>query len=359
MIVHLYHNKNQETNTFQSYIRNELENKGFTINLQARTIELEAPLNLNQIFEGQSVGLVILPANLLEYPFPESYKMLALLNSDNFLNQKSFNAVVVQNDETSFNNAFKADDLRNGYGKVFITGFGPGDPDLLTIKAVKAIENADVIFYDSLINQEFLEQYPVEKIFVGKRKGNHSYGQNDIDEILYQSAIYGKNTVRLKGGDPFIFGRGGEEFDYLRKRFVEAEVIPGITSAFGAAASLGISLTQRLISSSVAFCTGYPKEDRRIPDADTLVFYMSASNLKETAQMLIKSGRKAETPVALIRNATLLNQESQFSTLIDLANGKQGLESPMVAIIGDVAINKHVSKSAKAGLSHLKFRSHD
>jgi len=339
MTIHLIHYKNIEVKAFQSFIKKGLETKSQDFNWNCKEIVegLIAP-NISS-FNLKTNDLLIVPANLVEYPLPSAFRILALLNNkDNSI--ESNYALIINKDEVVLNDVFKEEDLRKKYGKVYITGFGPGDPDLLTIKALNVIKNADVIFYDSLINKEFLDQFEIEKIFVGKRKGKHAYGQDIIDEMLYQSAIAGKNTVRLKGGDPFIFGRGGEEFDYLQKRFVQVEVIPGITAAFGAASSLGISLTQRLISSSVAFCTGFPKENRRIPDADTLVFYMSASNLQETAQLLIKSGRKEETPVALIRNATLTDQESQFTNLIKLANGNAGLESPMVAIVGDVAINK-------------------
>ncbi len=221
--------------------------------------------------------------------------------------------------------------------KVYITGFGPGDPELLTVKAVKAIEKADVIYFDDLIDHKFLNDYPAEKIYVGKRKGNHSYSQEQINEFLYQSALKGKTTVRLKGGDPFIFGRGGEEYDYLKERLIDVEVIPGITAAFGAAASAKISLTKRAVSSSVAFCTGFPLNNKNVPEADTLVFYMSASNLKQTADRLILQGRNNNTPVALIRNATLDSQEIVYTNLLEVVSGKAKLASPMVAIIGEVA----------------------
>ncbi len=222
-------------------------------------------------------------------------------------------------------------------GKVYITGFGPGDPELITIKAVKAIEKADVIFFDDLIDHKFLKDYQAEKIYVGKRKGNHSYSQEQINEFLYQAALKGNITVRLKGGDPFIFGRGGEEYEYLKEHGIDVEVIPGITAAFGAAATSGISLTSRGISSSVAFCTGFPKSNKKIPEADTLVFYMSASNLKQTATTLILEGRNTSTPVALVRNATLNSQEIVITNLLEISEGKTKLASPMVAIIGDVA----------------------
>jgi uroporphyrinogen III methyltransferase / synthase len=347
MIIHFFHFKNQNISIFQSKILSKLELRGYNTTSHLQVIDSESTISSKHLFEYLNTDIVIIPSDNLEYPFSKLYLILAIMDSSTNQDQNCNNifsnyAVVTKNGETDLIDTFKEDDLRNRWGKVYITGFGPGDPDLLTIKAVKAIENADVIFYDSLINQEFLEQYNVEKVYVGKRKGNHTYGQNVIDEMLYQSAISGKNTVRLKGGDPFIYGRGGEEFDYLRHRFIDVEVIPGITAAFGAASNLGISLTQRGISSSVAFCTGFPKENRRIPDADTLVFYMSASNLQDTAQLLIESGHSPETPVALIRNATLSDQESKFTTLIELSKGKASMESPMIAIIGNIAKDKHV-----------------
>lgn len=299
----------------------------------------------NVLEEGE---VVILPSNVLEYPLNSSFEVISVIDyseiDDINLEFNQFVIIALKSID-GLDGLFKDIDIRNNYGKVYITGFGPGDPDLLTVKAVKAIESADVIYYDDLIDQEFLNQYDKEKIYVGKRKDNHSHSQDEIDEILYQSAISGKNTVRLKGGDPFIYGRGGEEFDYLRKRFVDVEVIPGITAAFGAAASTGISLTQRGVSSSVAFCTGYPRENRRIPDADTLVFYMSASVLQETAQLLIKKGRRRNTPVALVRNATREKQEEKFTNLEKLANGEDTLPSPIVVIIGDVAANKNYNKA--------------
>ncbi len=236
--------------------------------------------------------------------------------------------------------------------KVYITGFGPGDPELLTVKAVKAIELADVIFFDDLIDHKFLSRFNAEKVYVGKRKGNHSYSQHEINQKLYLSAIKGKTTVRLKGGDPLIFGRGGEEYDYLIKRMIDVEVIPGITAAFGAAASLGLSLTKRNVASSLAFCTGFPQSRSKVPEADTLVFYMSAFNLKQTASRIIQQGRNRGTPVALIRNATLTSQETIYSNLQEIVDGKVALASPMVAIIGNIVTKPdefHYFKSMEEG----------
>jgi len=239
----------------------------------------------------------------------------------------------------SHQNAFEFGE-RAKTGKVFITGFGPGDPELLTIKALKAIESADIIYYDDLVDKDYLKNFSAEQVYVGKRKGNHRFGQDQINEFLYQSAKAGKNTVRLKGGDPFIFGRGGEELEYLRERFIEVEIIPGISAAFGAASAIGVPLTLRGISSSVAFCTGFPKQQDKIPNAGTLVFYMSATTMRETAVHLLKNGYRNGTPVALIQNATLKNQRSIFTDLKGISDGKVSLASPMIAIIGEVAHKK-------------------
>jgi uroporphyrinogen III methyltransferase / synthase len=243
----------------------------------------------------------------------------------------------------------------NGYGKVFITGFGPGDPELLTIKALKAIEAADIIYFDDLVDQDFLRKFTAEKVYVGKRKGNHSHSQDQINEFLYKSAREGKNTVRLKGGDPFIFGRGGEELKYLKERFIEVEIIPGISAAFGAASEMGIPLTLRGISSSVAFCTGFPKNHDKIPCADTIVFYMAASTIQETAIHLLKTGLKNNTPVVLVKNATLKNQQSIFSNLEEISKGKISLSSPMIAIIGEVARENSCSFLNKMPLGFPEF----
>ena len=125
---------------------------------------------------------------------------------------------------------------RSSFGKVWLVGFGPGDPELLTIKGYKLIKTADIIFYDDLLNKEFLLKFPSEKVYVGKRKGNHSIEQAEINELLYEAAVSGKTVVRLKGGDPMLFAHGGEEIEYLERRHIEVEVVPGITAALAAAA---------------------------------------------------------------------------------------------------------------------------
>ena len=177
-------------------------------------------------------------------------------------------------------------DIRREYGKVTLVGFGPGDPDLLTIKGHKALEHADVIFYDDLTNESFLNQFKAEKIYVGKRSGKHSHHQDDINELLYQSAIQGKDVVRLKGGDPMLFSHGREEVDFLRSRMVDVEIVPGISSGNALASLLQIPLTHRGVARSVAMVLGHSDEPQT-PNADTLLYYMGGSSISKIASSLI------------------------------------------------------------------------
>lgn len=251
-------------------------------------------------------------------------------------------AVVARTGDHNLKELFKATDIRAAYGTVFLAGFGPGDPDLLTMKAYRALERADIIFHDDLLDKSFLENFRGEKIFVGKRKGNHSHTQEAINEKLYRSAISGKNTVRLKGGDPFIFGRGGEEFEYLHQRLITPVVIPGITAAMGAAAQAGIPLTHRGESSSVAFITASAQYPIEVPKADTLVYYMGASNLKQLRERVLSAGVPPETPAAIITNATQPYATAIFSSVERLPDEAA---SPSVIMIGETIKNKHIMKS--------------
>lgn len=251
-------------------------------------------------------------------------------------------AVLARKGNERLKQLFSPFDIRKNYGKVTLAGFGPGDPELLTIKAHKALEHADVIFFDDLIDKCYLENFRAEKIFVGKRKGNHSHTQDQINEMLYQSAISGKNTVRLKGGDPFIFGRGGEEFEYLHSRLILPEVVPGITAAVGAASQAAIPLTNRGESSSVAFITASSQKEIIVPQADTLVYYMGASNLKELREKALSAGVDGETPAAIITNATQPHAYVSFGTVAALPDEST---SPSVIMIGKTVKNRNIMNS--------------
>ena len=232
--------------------------------------------------------------------------------------------------------------LLNSQGTVSLVGFGPGDPDLLTIKAAKAIDAADIIFYDDLIDDSYLADKKAEKIYVGKRAGYHHKEQADINRLLLEAAREGKNVVRLKGGDPMIFAHGSEEIEYLESNLIKVNVIPGITTASALAASQKISLTHRDFSSSVALVSGHTPQPVT-PDAETLVYYMGAKQLQTIATQLIdKEGWAFNTPVLLTYNVSRPDEQTFETTLWNLRNGEmQNLPTPLIALIGYVAGLKH------------------
>ena len=238
--------------------------------------------------------------------------------------------------------AFASKSILDKQGSVFLVGFGPGDPDLLTIKAAKAIDAADIIFYDDLIDDSYLADKKAEKIYVGKRAGYHHKEQADINRLLLEAAREGKNVVRLKGGDPMIFAHGSEEIEYLESNLIKVNVIPGITTASALAASQKISLTHRDFSSSVALISGHTPQPVT-PDAETLVYYMGAKQLQTIATQLIdKEGWAFNTPVLLTYNVSRPDEQTFETTLWNLRNGEmQNLPTPLIALIGYVAGLKH------------------
>lgn len=231
---------------------------------------------------------------------------------------------------------FTSVDVLHTYGMVTLIGFGPGDYELLTVKAMKALQAADVIVYDDLIDKDFLVQLSAKKIYVGKRSGHHSSEQNEINHILLREAKSGKNVIRLKGGDPMIFAHAGEEIEFLQKNFVSVSVIPGITTASALAADMKVSLTQRKISSSVAFVNGH-SHFLEIPTADTLIFYMGAANLNIIAQKILAKGWAKSTPVLLVHNVSLPSEQSFSLSLEEMANITTKFPTPLIALVGDVS----------------------
>ena len=238
------------------------------------------------------------------------------------------------------------------FGKVYLIGAGPGDPKLVTLRAVEAIQHSHIIVYDYLVNPEILahSRRDAELIYVGKRGGHKSISQSDINRLLIERALEGHVVARLKGGDPFIFGRGGEEAEALNDAGIQWEVIPGVSSGIAAAAYAGIPLTHRRHSSSVAFITGHDayETDKKSVDwnvagqsADTLVIFMCAEKIVNIVRKLIEGGRSRSTPIALVRWGTYEHQEVYSGTLADLIevdeNGSFRIEPPAVAIVGEVA----------------------
>ena len=234
-------------------------------------------------------------------------------------------------------------------GKVYLIGAGPGDPGLITVKGLACLRKADVVVYDYLANEEFLSSVPkgAERIYVGKKGGDHTLSQEEINSLIAEKARKGKIVARLKGGDPFIFGRGGEEAEELAREGIPFEVVPGVTSAIAVPAYAGIPLTHRDFTSTVAFITGHEdptKEESRIlwdkiaTGVGTLVFLMGVENLPVIAAELMKNGRDPETPVALIRWGTLPEQETitgKLSTIGKIAHSKK-IKPPVIILVGEV-----------------------
>jgi len=232
---------------------------------------------------------------------------------------------------------------------IYLVGSGPGDPGLFTVKGVRCMEEADAIVYDRLAPAALLgyARPEAEKIYVGKKPGNPTMSQEEINALLVDLGRAGKTVVRLKGGDPYIFGRGGEEALALNEAGLPFEVVPGVTSGVAAPAYAGIPVTHRNVSTSVAFVTGHedPTKDRTDVDwgklansADTLVLYMGVGRLAEISKGLIAAGRSQETPVACVRWGTVPEQRTVTGTLEDIANrvAAAGLKPPAIIVVGDV-----------------------
>lgn len=231
-------------------------------------------------------------------------------------------------------NLFATIDIRRGYGKVSLVGFGPGDPELITVKGLRLLEQADAIYYDDLTNEAFLEQFKAGKVYVGKRSGKHSHAQDEINHLIYSAAIEGRKVVRLKGGDAMIFAHGREEIDYLKSKMVEVEVIPGISSGIALASLTQIPLTHRGLARSVAFVLGHSSAPQT-PEADTLLYYMGGEKVSVIAESLLKAGRNEDTPVALVTNVSLPAQREVFSTLGELRYAVFR-DTPVLIVVGEV-----------------------
>lgn len=231
-------------------------------------------------------------------------------------------------------------------GKVFLVGAGPGDPDLLTIKALRAINNADIICFDQLVSEEIRAIFPVgtPTIYVGKIKDHHSISQAELNQLLIAQARQGLTVCRIKGGDPFVFGRGGEELLELRQAGVDAEVIPGITSASGCSTYANIPLTHRGLSQGCTFVTAHAEKTLDVNWQalaqlnHTIVFYMGVTRAGVISEQLRAAGLAASTPVAIIENGCRSDQRVLIGELDQLANliADQGVKSPALIIVGQV-----------------------
>lgn len=231
---------------------------------------------------------------------------------------------------------------------VYLVGTGPGDADLLTVKALRLIQNADVIVYDRLVSQQVLELIPpgTAQIYVGKASGHHTMNQQEINRLLVKSAEKNRRIVRLKGGDPFVFGRGSEEALFLASHNIRFEIIPGITAASAVSSYAGIPLTHRGMSQGVQIITGHARDDlplqidwEKLADTErTIVVYMGLANIVEISQQLIKHGLPATTPVAAIENGASEKQRRFSGSLENIASivKQQAVQAPVLFVIGEV-----------------------
>jgi len=236
---------------------------------------------------------------------------------------------------------------RAATGRVALVGAGPGDPDLLTLRAARLLRDADVVVYDHLVSPGVLDLIgaDAERLYAGKERSNHSMGQPEINDLLVRLAQAGRQVVRLKGGDPFVFGRGGEELQALAAAGVPFEVVPGITAACGVSAYAGIPLTHRDFAQSCTFVTGHLKDGSFDLDwpmlarpRQTVVIYMSLTGLPTICARLIEQGLPADWPAAVIGQGTLASQRVVSATLSTLAAQveREGLRSPCLTIVGEV-----------------------
>ena len=242
-------------------------------------------------------------------------------------------------------------------GKVFICGAGPGDPKLITLRALELLKTCDVVLYDRLVGKKIIDQIPqgTEKMYVGRTVGDPTTHQDRTNELMARYAKMGKNVLRLKGGDPFIFGRGAEEAEYLIERGITFEIVPGITSAIASPAYAGIPLTHRRYSSSVAIVTGHEgaekdemavRWDRLAGAVDTIVVLMGIGQLDQISRDLVKAGMKKNTLVAIVASGTTEKQRIVRGTLATIASEakKADVKPPAVVVIGRVS-----------GLAHLEW----
>ena len=265
----------------------------------------------------------------------------------------------------SLDKLFNPRDGEQAQGGVWLVGAGPGDVELLTLKAWRLINSADVVVYDRLVSEAIMAEVPPETlaIDVGKKPGSHGLKQAQINQLLVDLARSGRQVVRPKGGDPFIFGRGGEEMLYLQQAGIVCQIVPGITAAAGCAAASGIPLTHRDCAQSLRFITGHGKSgEPQLDDASlaadnqTLVFYMGLKWSASISAQLQAQGRNAQTPVAIIENGTRADQRVMITTLAELAHTVevQQAQSPALLLVGDVvhfyrqpvSINAHSSNVA-------------
>jgi len=252
-----------------------------------------------------------------------------------------------------------------GDGRIWLVGAGPGDPELMTLKAARLLSEADVVVYDRLVGDGVLEMIrpDARRLYVGKRKSKHSVPQDEVNRLLVALALQGLNVVRLKGGDPFMFGRGGEEMLAAREAGVPCHVVPGVSSALAAGAAIGAPLTHRGLAQAVTFVTGHAASGGE-PDLDwsalaktnqTVAVYMGLTTAPVIASRLIDAGRSRATPVAVVENVSRADERRLVTTLGALPEAVRGLDGPAILIIGEAAGLAMVEAPSVTNRDHTNF----
>lgn len=297
---------------------------------------------IKQVHEGKYDGVIVATIALKRLGLEKDIKNIMPWEGAPLQGQL---AIVGRENDSKLRRMFSKFDIRESYGSVMLVGAGPGDPGLITVKGVAALKQADIVFYDYLVNEEILKYAPLAlHRNVGKRKGVHTLSQNELCQELRIAAMEGKRVVRLKGGDPLIFGRGGDEIVYLKSFYISVSIIPGVSSATAIATSLGLPLTCRDISSSVAFLSAHEKEEKdvvktelNIPKVDTLVFMMGLSKLKIIIQSLMKHGWSKETPIVIVSRGTCVDERIVDGTIddIELKVVQEEIKPPALIVVGE------------------------
>lgn len=342
--------KGAKVGTSSALRKKEIEN----LNPHIKTVDIRGTIDerLSLVDKGKLDGVIVASCALKRLNLSHRIKDILPYEATALQGQL---AVVGREDDVKLKEAFVCIDARTKFGRVTLVGAGPGDPELITLKGIRALENADIVFYDYLIDTQLLQYaQKAEKIYVGKRKGNKALAQSELSKMLCVKAREGKNVVRLKGGDPLIFGRGADEIDYLRAYHIDVDIIPGISSATGIPSVLGIPLTARGVASSVAFVSGHGEDETThrpkpvtIPQTDTIVFLMGLTKLNAITRSLKKSGWKNEAPVLVISKGTRSDEKIVYGNIktIEKRVLKEKLEPPALIIAGEVV--KFWSKKIK------------
>lgn len=314
---------------------NELKTQLSEITIKAEFLEIQAEeklSNRNAVLDELNDEFAILKLGSLPFPLANNLSVACLLKSKD----NKYFAFISKQKNAVLPSEIIQQNCIDQLGEVFLVGAGQSNKSQLTLRAHDLLKEADIIFYDSLIDETILELSQAEKVFVGKRANKHFKDQKDINQLLFEGALNYKNVVRIKGGDPMIFGHAGEEIAYLESRLIKVSTVPGISSPLGAASWANLPLTIRNISNSVSFCSAHEKSKIQVPNTDTIVYFMGASNLLNIAKALKQSGRPNTTPLTLFYNIGAKDAEVYNETIESVLTENKTYKSPLLIVAGEV-----------------------